>query len=190
MAEAKWFAEEGQEPDVGTPRILSVMGADATSVHRVPGAQPERVPQPAVLAIGLTMPGIAPGEEPYPAELWCVTEDFSYTVAGDLSEAALQIPTCTAEVLVFDPNTGEEVPNGVTVTLTATAQWTATGAIESQKSHSRYTYGQSWTMDISRTSMRPAMATITIAGLPGGAFDGTTGEATVQTVKAASLLHE
>jgi hypothetical protein len=38
--------------------------------------------------------------------------------------------------------------------------------------------------------MRPAMAKITIAGLPGGTFDETTQEATVQTVKVASLLHE
>ena len=190
MADAKWFADEGPEPAVGTPHIVSVMGADAMSVHRLPGAQPERIPQPAVVAMGLMMPGVAPGEDPYPAELWCVSDDFSFTVAGDLSEAALKIPTCTADVVVFDATTGEEVPNGVTVTLSATAQWTATGPLESQKSHSRYTYGQSWTMDISRTSLRPAMATITITGLPGGTFEGTAGEATIQTVKAASLLHQ
>lgn len=68
--------------------------------------------------------------------------------------------------------------------------WTATGPLESQKSHSRYNFGESWTMDMSRTSMRPAMADITITGLPGGEFDGTSQEATLQTVKAASLLHE
>lgn len=190
MADAKWFSAEGQEPAVGAPRVLSVMGADATAVHRVPGAKPEIMPQPAVLAIGLTMPGVAPGEDPYPAELWCATEDFSFTVAGDLSDAALHIPTCTAEVYTVDPNTGEETPNGVTVTLAASVHWTATGALESQKSHSRYTFGDSWTMDTSRTSLRPAMASITITGLPGGTFDDTTEEATVQTVKVASLLHE
>jgi hypothetical protein len=90
MADAKWFVADGQEPDVGTPRILSITGADAMSVHRVPGAKPERTPQPAVLAMALTMPGTTPGDDPYPAELWCVTESASFTVAGDLSEAALR----------------------------------------------------------------------------------------------------
>lgn len=56
------------------------------------------------------------------------------SVHGGLSDAALQIPTCKAEVLVVDPKTGEEEPNGVTVTLAASVQWTATGALESQKS--------------------------------------------------------
>jgi hypothetical protein len=190
MADAMWFGAEDQEPVIGTPRVLRVMAADAMSVHRVPGAKPESMPQPTVLAIGLTMPGVAVGDEPYEAELWCVAEDFTLTVADDLSDAALQIPTCVADVVVFDPETGEEAPNGVTVTLAATVGWTATGPLESQKSHSRYAFGESWTMDMSRTSMRPAMAEITITGLPGGEFDGTSQEATLQTVKAASLLHE
>ena len=190
VAEATWFAEEGQEPAVGSPSVLSVMGADATSVHRVPGAKPERISQPAILAMGVMMPGVTPGDEPYQAELWCVTEDFTFTVADDLSNAELQIPTCQAEVVVFDPVTGEEAPNGVTVALAATVQWTATGPLESQKSHSRYTFGQSWTMDMSRTSMRPASADITVTGLPGGTFAATAQEATIQTVKVASLVHE
>lgn len=190
MSDAIWFAAEGPEPAVGTPRVLSVMGADAMSVHRVPGTKPESMPQPAVLAIGLMMPGVADGDDPYQAELWCAAEDFTFTVADDLSDAALQIPTCEADVVVFDPETGEEAPNGVTVTLAAAVRWTATGPLESQKSHSRYTFGESWTMDMSRTSMRPAMAEITITGLPGGTFDGTSQEGTVQTLKVASLLHE
>jgi hypothetical protein len=189
LADATWFAEEGAEPDVGVPRVLSVMGADATSVYRVPGAKPERGPQPAFLAMGLMMPGVAPGDEPYPAELWCVTEDFAFTVADDLSSAELQIPTCEAEVIVFDEQTGEEGPNGVTVTLSATAEWTGTGSLEQQKSHSRYSFGQSWTMDKSRTSTRPASADITVTGLPGGTFSGTADEGAIQKVRVATLLH-
>ena len=190
LADATWFAGEGQEPAVGTPRVLTVLGADATSVHRVPGAKPERTSQPAVLAMGVMMPGVAQGDEPYQAELWCVTEDFTFAVADDLSNAELQIPTCQAEVLVFDPATGEEVPNGVIVAIAATVQWTATAPLESQKSHSRYSFGQSWTMDMSRTSMRPASADITVTGLPGGRFAETAQEATIQTVKVATLAHE
>lgn len=173
LADAMWFAAEGQEPAVVTPRVLRVMAADAMSVHRVPGAKPESMPQPTVLAIRLMMPGVEAGDDPYPAELWCVAEDFTFTVADDLSDAALQIPTCETDVVVVDPDTGEETTNGVTVTLGAAVGWTATGPLESQKSHSRYNFGESWTMDMSRTSMRPAMADITITGLPGGEFDGT-----------------
>jgi hypothetical protein len=168
---------------------MSVLGADATSVHRVPGARPERMRQPAVVAMGLTMPGVASGDDPYQAELWCIAEDFTFTVAADLSSAALSIPTCEAIVIVFDPATGEETPNGVTVTLSATARWTASGPLESQQSHSRYLVGTSWTMDMSRASMRPATADITVTGLPGGPFAATTREATIQTVKVANLTH-
>jgi hypothetical protein len=106
------FGGRDQEPAVGTPQILFAMGADATSVHRVPGVKPERIPQPAILAIGLMMPGASIGDEPYQAELWCVADVFTFTVADDLSGAELQIPTCVAEVVVFDPQTGEEAPNG------------------------------------------------------------------------------
>jgi hypothetical protein len=183
------FGGRDQEPAVGTPQILFAMGADATSVHRVPGVKPERIPQPAILAIGLMMPGASIGDEPYQAELWCVADVFTFTVADDLSGAELQIPTCVAEVVVFDPQTGEEAPNGVTVTLSATAQWTATGPLESQRSHSRYVVGGSWTMDVIRTSMRPATADITVTGLPGGPYVDTTSEATLQTLKNATLLH-
>ena len=183
------FGGMDQEPAVGSPRVLYVMGADATSVHRVPGVKPERLPQPAVLAIGLMMPGVALGDEPYMAELWCVTDAFTFTVADDLSSAALQIPTCVAEVMVADPNTGEEVPNGVTVTLSATVQWAATGPLESQVTHSRYSADGSWTMDAIRTSMRPATADITLTGLPGGTYVDTTSEATLQTLKNSTLIH-
>jgi hypothetical protein len=192
MADATWFAEDfdEQDPAVGVPRVLAVMGADATAVYRVPGAKPERMPQPAFVAMGLMMPGVEPGDEPYPAELWCESDDFSFTVASDLSSAALEIPPCEAMVVVYDEETGEEAPNGVTVTVSATATWTATGPLESVKSHSRYTYGDSWTMDRTKASMRPAEAHITVTGLPGGLFDETAFEAAIQDVKSASLMHQ
>lgn len=193
MAEAMWPAGEGgqdQEPAVGVPRVLYLMGADATTVYRAAGTKPERMPQPAVLAMGLMMPGVEAGDEPYPAELWCVSDDFTFTVARDLSAAALEVATCEGMVVVYDEETGEEAPNGVTVTLSVTSTWTANGPLESVKSHSRYVYGDSWTMDTSRSSMRPATADITVTGLPGGTFEATTQEASIQTVKGATLLHQ
>lgn len=190
LADATWFAEEGTEPEVGAPRVLYVQGADATSTYRVPGAKPVRGPMPALLAVGLTMPGVAPGDEPYPAELWCSTGDFAFTVADDLSSAALQVPTCVAQVFTFDPETGEEAPNGVTVTVGITADWTATGPLEQQRSHSRYSVGGSWSLDMARTALRPASTDITVTGLPGGTFNGTAKEAAIQDVKVGSLLHQ
>lgn len=166
------------------------MGADAMSTHRVPGQRPERMPQPPVIAMGLTMPGAEPGDEPYPAELWCVPDEYTFTVPKDLSSAELEVPSCVAEVIVFDPEAQEEGPNGVTVTLSATVEWSATGPAITQSSHSRYTFDSSWTMDISRASMRPASADITITGLPGGTFEETTSEATIQKVKVATLMHQ
>ncbi|KAB7741950.1 hypothetical protein GA707_17300 [Nostocoides sp. F2B08] len=191
MADATWFDEDFDElnPEVGVPRVLAVMGADATAVYRVQGVKPERMPQPAFVAMALMMPGVEPGDEPYQAELWCVSEEFSFTIARDLSTAALEIPTCEAMVVVYDEETGEEMPNGVTVTLSATATWTATGPLENVKSHSRYTYGDSWTMDRTKASMRPAEAHITVTGLPGGLFDETAQEGAIQDVRSASLLH-
>lgn len=190
IADASWSAEGEAEPAVGTPQVLYAMGADATTVHRVPGARPERGKQPALIAMGLTMPGIQPGDDPYEAELWCLSEDFTFTVADDLSEAELQIPTCEAQVVVYDEETGQEAPNGVTVTMSVSVAWSATGPLELQRSHSWYTAGGSWTMDTSRTSMRSATADITITGLPGGPFEEATENASLQTVKAATLTHQ
>lgn len=187
IADATWFAEEGTEPEVGAPRVLYVSGADATSVHRVTGSKAVRGPQPALIAMGLMMPGEL-GAEPYPAELWCQAADFDFTVADDLSSAQLDIPSCDAQVFVVDESTGEESWNGVTVPISATADWTATGPLEKQATHSRYSVGQSWTMDMSRTSMRPASADITITGLPGGTFSGTAGEAAIQDVRVGTLV--
>ncbi|EWS99741.1 hypothetical protein N865_21020 [Intrasporangium oryzae NRRL B-24470] len=190
MADASWKAEEGTEPEVGAPGILYVQGAHATSTNRVPGAKPVRGPMPALLAMGLMMPGVAPGDEPYPAELWCATGDFSFTVADDLSSAALDVPTCDAQVFAVDPNTGEETPNGVTVTVAITTDWTATGPLEQQRSHSRYSVGGLWSMEMARTAMRPASADITVTGLPGGTFSGTTNEAAIQDVKVGTLQRQ
>ena len=68
--------------------------------------------------------------------------------------------------------------------------WTAIGPLESQKSHSRYSVGTQWTMDLSRTSLRPATAHITAVGPDGVVFDGQADEATLQIVKAATMRHE
>lgn len=189
MADAKWPAGEPVEAPVGTPRVLYVMGADATTVYRAPGEKPQRTAQPPVVAMGLTMPGVG-GAEPYDAELWCVPVHYTFTVASDLSSASLDVPNCVADVVTYDPETGEENPTGETVTMSATAQWTATGPLEKQRSHSRYSVGSTWTMDLSVTSMRPATADITVTGLPGGPFAGTTSEASIQDVRAGTLLHQ
>lgn len=189
MADAKWPAGEPVEAPVGTPRVLYVMGAKATSTHRAPGEKPQRMAQPPLVAMALTMPGVG-GAEPYEAELWCVPVHYTFTVAKDLSSAALAIPSCVADVVTYDPETGEESPTGVTVTIGATARWTATGPLERQHMHSKYTVGTTWTIDMAVTSMRPARADITVTGLPGGPFAGTTAEAMIQRVKAGTLLHQ
>jgi hypothetical protein len=189
MADAKWPSGEPVEAPVGTPRVLYVMGADASSTYRAPGQKPQRTPQPPVVAMSLVMPGVG-GAEPYEAELWCVPVHYTFTVAADFSSASLDVPNCVADVTTFDPVTGDDVPTGETVTLSATAKWTATGPLEKQRTHSRYTVGSTWSMDLSVTSMRPATADLTVTGLPGGPFAGTTTEATIQDVKAGSLLHQ
>lgn len=83
--------------------------------------------------MGLTLPGVG-GPDPYEAELWCVPADYTFTVAADLSSAALDIPTCDAQVVAYDPETGEETPTGATVTISASTQWAATGPLEQQQS--------------------------------------------------------
>jgi hypothetical protein len=189
LADAKWPAGEPVEAPVGTPRILYVMGAKATSTYRAPGEKPERMAQPPLIAMGLTMPGVD-GAEPYEAELWCTPVHYTFTVAKDLSKAALDIPSCVADVFTFDEETGEESPTGVTVTIGATARWTATGPLERQHMHSKYTVGTTWSIDMAVVSLRPARADLTVTGLPGGPFAGTTAEAMIQRVKAGTLLHQ
>lgn len=181
MADAKWSSDE--EPAPGTPRVLALMGADATAIHRVPGAKPVREAQPAVLAWA---DSAADGT---PREVWCVSDAFTFEVAGDLSVASLRMD-CLAEVYVYDPATGEEVPTGDTFPLSVRGDWNAIGALESQKSHTRYSVGGAWTMDVSRTSMRPALADITVIGPDGVIFDSTALEASLQIVKATTLTHE
>jgi hypothetical protein len=56
--------------------------------------------------------------------------------------------------------------------------------------HSRYSEGSTWSIDMAVTSMRPAEADISVTGLPGGPFAGTTAEAMIQNVKAGTLLHQ
>ena len=189
LADAKWPAGEPVEAPVGTPRVLFVSGAKATSTYRAPGEKPQRMPQPPLVAMALMMPGVG-GAEPYEAELWCTPVHYTFTVAKDLSKAALDIPSCVADVVTFDPETGEESPTGVTVTISATARWTATGPLERQHMHSKYTVGSTWTLDMAVTSLRPATTDITVTGLPGGPFAGTTTEAAIQSVKAGTLLHQ
>jgi hypothetical protein len=192
LADATWFADdgEGQEPAVGEPRVISVNGADATMVHRVPGSRPERIAQPAVLAMGLMMPGAEAGDEPVPAELWCISDDFTFSVAGDLSSAALEIPTCEAEVFTYDEGSGEEVATGETFTLGVSSTWTATGPLESVRSISHYLFDGSFTVDRTRAAMRPASADLTVTGLPGGTLELTAQEAAIQDIKAATLLRQ
>ena len=121
LADATWFGDEAQEPAVGVPRVLAVMGADATMTHRVPGQKPERTSQPAVVAMALLMPGIQAGDEPYQAELWCASDDFTFTVAADLSSAFLDVPPCEAMVVVYDEQTGELPNRGSIVTSQSAA---------------------------------------------------------------------
>lgn len=192
LADATWFSDqgEGQEPEVGEPRVLSVSGADATMVRRVPGSKPESTAQPAVLAMGLMLPGPEAGDEPVPAELWCVSDAFTFAVADDLSSAELVIPTCQAEIFTVDEESGEEVPTGVTFTLSVTSTWTATGPLESVKSHSRYLIDNSFTLDRVKASTRQASADATVTGLPNGTLQVTAQEGATQDIKAATLLHQ
>jgi hypothetical protein len=182
MAEAFWTADE--EPALGTPHVVAIMGADAMTVHKVPGAKPDRTRQPAVLAMGvMTANG--------PQEWWCISEAdaYAFVVADDLSAATLGMD-CLAEIYAVDPTTGEEVPTGAQLPLSAWAEWTAVGPLESQRTHSRTDVGGSWTLDIGRRSARPAVAHLTVAGPDGIVFDAQLAEASLESGRGFTLTHE
>lgn len=187
LAKAMWFSEV--DVPVGTPGMVYVMGADAMSVQHAIGGRPQRVEQPALVAMSLMLPGALPGDDPYPAELWCVTDAADFVMADDLSAAELSIGSCEAQVVVVDPETGEEGPNGVVLTLSASVRWTAVGDLETQRSHSRYETPGAWSMDMVRTASRSATAEIEVV-LPGGMVSTEATEASLQTVKVASIVHD
>ena len=182
IAQADWFSEE--EPDVGEIGAVFVMGADATQVIRVAGSKPVRSPQPSVVALSMRVSD----EEPGYAELWCLSEDADFVISDDLTEATLALE-CTGEFVVYNPDTGEEIPTGETLDLTVSASWTGVGELFRQKSHSRESFDGQWSMYRSRATVRDATAEVTITSPDATLFDGTMMWAQMLHVRDAGLFH-
>lgn len=184
VAQGDWKSAE--EPALGEPRAVYVLGADATSVRRVAGAAPERMRQPAVLAMALMMPGEG-GADPVPAEWWCVSDagfTFSYTEALD---AATLDMSCTADVYVGEND--KPLP-GVTIPLQVSATWTAVAPLVTTRHHSRDSGDGTWSMERSRSQSRDAVAHLTVAGVEGIVFDGQLDFGQVSNTRVGTLYHE
>jgi hypothetical protein len=185
MAEASWVSEE--ETPVGTPRVITVVGADATLTSHTAGGRPQREPQVSLVAWAMMVPGEELEDEPVPAEVWAIADHPTFTYDRALSRATLSFDA-VAEVFSIDEN-GEEVPTGETFPVSVTAEWTGVGPLATQRSHDRYTEPGIWVLDRGKAQVRPALAEVVVTSPDGVVFDGTMTEADISKVKAASLAH-
>jgi hypothetical protein len=183
-AEANWRSPE--EPAVGEPSVVYVMGADARTMQRVAGSKPVRGAQPAVLAMGLMLPG-ENGAEPFRAELWCVSDaGFTFTYTSALDAASLAM-SCTAQVFVDEP--GEPLP-GVSVPLTVQADWTGVGPLYVSRSHTWDSGAGVRTMENVRRTARDATAHLTVTGPDGVLLDTQMDFGQIFDTKGTTLYHE
>lgn len=182
IAQADWFSED--EPEVGEIGSVFVMGADATQVVRVARSKPVRSAQPSIVAMSMRVSE----EESGWAELWCVSEDADFVIADDLTEATLALE-CTGQFVVYDPETGEEIPTGETLDLTVSASWAGIGELFRQKSHSRDSFDGDWSMYRSRATVRDATAEVTITSPEETLFEGAMMWAQMLDVRDAGLFH-
>lgn len=183
---ATGFWGSPEEPAVGTPGVIYVQGADAMGTSRVSGSRPVRQEQPSVVAFGTTL--VDGNGDPYPAEVWGLAEDASFTIASDLTEASLSFD-CDALIVIWDPVLEEEVVSDETMPLSVSVHWTGAGDLTSIKNHSKYTEEGLFTIDQGRGTTRPAMVELTLTGPEGVLFDGMMDEGEMSDVRAASMVH-
>jgi hypothetical protein len=184
IAVGQWMSTE--EPGVGSPGVIFVQGADAIETIRISGSKPVRQEQPSLVAFA-TM--LADGNgDPYPAEVWGLSEDANFTITSDLTEATLAFD-CDALVLVWDPVLGEEVPSDETMPLSVSVRWTGDGNLTSIKNHSKYTEDGLFTIDFARGTTRPATVELTLTGPDGVLFDGLMDNGEMSNVRGASMVH-
>lgn len=168
-ARAVWMSEE--EVPVGVPRIVYVAGfTDATVVRmRSAGSKPQRVGQESVVAMAMMLPATEPGGDLVPAEIWCLAPPATFTIDRALTRAALRY-SCEALVV-----TGEDEPTGETLPLSVAATWTGVGSLMQQKSVTKGSDETGWWLDRTRSTVRRAVADVTITGPDGVLFAGTIG---------------
>jgi hypothetical protein len=168
------------------PRVIYVEGADAMQTLRVSGSKPVRQEQPSVVAFGTTL--VDGNGDPYPAEVWGLAEDATFTITSDLTEATLAFD-CEAIIVIWDPVLGEEVVSDETMPLSVSAHWTGVGDLTSTKTHSKYTEEGLFTIDRGRGTIRPAMVELTLTGPEGVLFDGMMDEGEMTEMTGASMVH-
>jgi hypothetical protein len=171
-AEVQWRSPGWPEvkPPVGEPAVVYLAGYRSPGVlqrQARTGSKPEVFHMPAVLAMGMSVPG-----EEVPAEVWCVPtkSETRFSIDHALTRAELQA-TCQAEVFIGE---GDE-PTGQTMSLSLTASWTGAGPEVSQKSVTKSIEPGWWAMDRVRSTVRPASARLRIVRTDGPElvlFDG------------------
>lgn len=187
VAEAYWFTEE--EPPLGSPGSVAVIGADATTREQVAGERATRGETPSVVAMGIMRPGPEPGDEPQFVELWGISYDAAFSTNRTLATATLSFDT-VAEYYAVDPETGEEVPTGEQVPLTVEATWTATGPAIKDSVNSRYVVGpHQWTRERVRATFRPASAEVEITSPDGILFSGPMLDSQIYRSSFATMVH-
>ena len=167
---AVWMSQEEEVP-VGVPRVVYVAGFTDTTVVRIrsAGSKPQHGVQESLVAMAMELPATEPGGDPVPAEVWCMAPPASFTIDRALTGATLRY---SCEALVF---TGEEEPTGETLPLNVSATWTGIGPLIQQKSVMKGSDETGWWLDRTRSTVRQAVADVTITGPEGVLFDGTIG---------------
>lgn len=167
---AVWMSEEDEVP-VGVPRVVYVAGFSDTTTVRThsAGSKPQSAVQESLVAMAMMLPAAEPGGDPIPAEIWCMAPPASFTIDRALTTAALRY-SCEALVL-----TGDDEPTGETLPLAVTATWTGVGSLTQEKSVTKGSDETGWWLDRSRSTVRQAVADVTITGPDGVLFAGRIG---------------
>lgn len=93
----------------------------------------------------------------------------TFTIDSALTSAALRY-SCEAVVV-----TGDDEPTGETLPLTVAATWTGFGSLMQQKAVTKGSDETGWWLDRTRSTVRQAVADVTITGPDGVLFARTIG---------------
>lgn len=184
FAEGSWSAGE-EDPGVGLPRNLAVIGAHATESIHENGTKPVAQPMVTLVAYSTTLVNKDTGE-PYPAEVWAMGSASDVTIAPDLSSAVMAFST-DASVVVWDPVTEQEVVVG-SIPLTVSVRWTGVGPLTTLRRHERYTEDSLFRITNGTETVRDSMVDVTLIWGDGSRVD-LTAKGMLHDVRAGDMVH-
>ncbi|MFC6238198.1 hypothetical protein [Longivirga aurantiaca] len=186
MAEASW-ASESEDPGIGMPRNLALVGFHAVATSREKGSRPTTETLYPMVAYSTTLIDSVTGE-PYNAEVWAVGTWADFVMAADLSEATVAFHTEEAYIVGWDPVAEKEVVIG-TMPLTVSVTWTGDGPLVSTKSHDKFVEDGMFRISNATTTTRHATVEFTLTWSDGSHLDGACKDGQMSDIRSGDFQH-